>query len=391
MARIKRAMPDVVLPIAALLRTAFARLEPSRALPDHDALYIGKFIGSDALLLLVVMLVLAVAVMVAIFFTVKQEVRFAANLARDRADQLQDILRTVSMAENIAGIGVWQYDPASGAQQWSRGLRRLFGINHNEPFVEGDAETLLFANNVDLIGSVTERLDRDESYNLHFDIFGFDGVSRSLCIQACNLRRRNGTLYRVVAVVRDITEQLERERELEVSRAEAMQEASRAIELASTDQLTGLANRRRVMERLDRMVVDARQSSCPLVLIMFDIDHFKHVNDTYGHIQGDKVLQNVANIAQQQSRTGDIVGRVGGEEFVWIVPNASRGIARVMCERLRLAIATGSATETVPAVTISAGYADLRAGDSALSLFARADSALYEAKNAGRNRVRMAA
>ena len=145
------------------------------------------------------------------------------------------------------------------------------------------------------------------------------------------------------------------------------------------------------MTELDQMIMNARHSDSSLVLVVFDIDHFKQVNDTHGHPQGDKVLKNVARISLQQARDSDLVGRVGGEEFVWIVPGASRDFARIMTERLRDAIARGSSVGDVPPVTISAGYAEWQVGDTSLTLFARADSALYDAKNSGRNRVCMAA
>ncbi|MDA9918519.1 sensor domain-containing diguanylate cyclase [Erythrobacter sp.] len=348
-------------------------------------------ISGDALVIVLAVKAVMMTVMLGLIFSARREARFARSLASGRADVLNDAMQTVGVVEDIAGLGVWQYDPASGIQQWSKGLRRLFGIDHSDPFVEGDAETLLFANNVDLIGAVMGKLSRTDNYDLHFEIYGFDAVHRSLCIQVCNLRDPDGAVARIVAVVRDITEQKERERVLEGSRVAAELEASRALELAETDVLTGLANRRRVMERLDRLVMDARHDGSPLVLIMFDIDHFKHVNDTYGHLAGDEVLKTIARIAEAQTRDGDIVGRVGGEEFVWVVPGVSEARARDMSERLREAVAAGSGTGVVPAVTMSAGFADLYAGDTSLSLFARADAALYEAKNAGRNQVRMAA
>ncbi len=145
------------------------------------------------------------------------------------------------------------------------------------------------------------------------------------------------------------------------------------------------------MAALDKMVMQARRYSQPLSLIVFDIDHFKAVNDNHGHPQGDRVLQQIAGIAMRQARDTDLVGRVGGEEFVWVVPGADASFARIMAERLRQAIAAGSGVGNVTAVTASIGFAELNAEDSALSLFARADKALYDAKNAGRNRVRIAA
>jgi len=321
----------------------------------------------------------------------RRETREVARLARSRAQSMRELLRTVRMAEQISGIGVWQYDPATGVQQWSNGLKRLFGIDEEEPFVDGDAETLLFANHVDLVGKVRECGEEVEPFTLNFDITDIGGRARSIAITACNLMGSDGKVSRVVAVVRDNTEQMQKMRELESSRAEAMTEAKRARMEAETDALTGLANRRRVMAELDRLVIHARIAQMPMVLVLFDIDHFKRVNDTHGHPAGDAVLQQVARIAKAQARDSDLVGRVGGEEFVWAIPAASESMARAMTERLRRTIASESAIGDVPPVTISLGYTAIQPGDTALSMFARADEALYDAKHSGRNRVRMAA
>ena len=348
-------------------------------------------ISSGTLLLVSLLLVLIALAALGSTISSRREAREIARIARARAQSMCELLRTVRMAENIAGIGVWQYDPSTGIQQWSNGLKRLFGIDEDAPFIEGDAETLLFANDIDLIGKVGTCSEEVEPFTLQFEITGFDDYPRSIAVTACNLMGPDGKVHRVVAVVRDNTEQMRKVRALESSRALAMDEAQKARELAETDPLTGLANRRRVMSQLDRLVIRARVTQMPLVLVLFDIDHFKRVNDTHGHPAGDAVLRKVAAIAQGSARDSDLVGRVGGEEFVWAIPGASDGMARAMTERLRDAIAQDSATDSVPAVTISLGYTSMQAGDTALSMFSRADAALYDAKHSGRNRVRMAA
>ncbi|WP_299193322.1 sensor domain-containing diguanylate cyclase [uncultured Erythrobacter sp.] len=347
--------------------------------------------GSGALMVLSLLLAMVAIAAVANVITSRRQVRKITRTERARAQNMRELLRTVRMAESMAGIGVWQFDPVTGIQQWSDGLKRLFGIEHNDPFVEGDAETLLFANNINLVGKVREHGDEVEPFTLQFDIYGYDGMARSISVQACNLMGSDGKVHRVVAVVRDNTEQMAKVRQLEHSRQRAESEAKKAKVLAETDPLTGLANRRRVMSELSRLLVDARITQMPLVLVMFDIDHFKRVNDTHGHPAGDKVLRKIARIAQGQARDSDLVGRVGGEEFVWVIPAAGDGMARVMTERLRQAIAAESGVDGIPSVTISIGFACIQTGDTALSIFARADGALYEAKHSGRNRVRMAA
>ncbi|MEM7702982.1 MAG: sensor domain-containing diguanylate cyclase [Pseudomonadota bacterium] len=348
-------------------------------------------LDSNALLLTVCALAVVAMVAVAGVLRSRREAREAARLARQRGRAMKELLRTVRMAESVADLGIWQFDPVTGEQQWSDGMRRLFGVHHDDEFMAGDAETLLYANDIDLIAHVSRHKGEKVPFTLHYDIHGYDGVPRSISVQACNLFGEAGEIGRVIAVVRDVTDQMTRERALVSSRKAAEQEALVAKEMAETDPLTNLANRRRVMSELDTMILRARTQPQPLVLIIFDIDRFKLVNDTHGHLEGDKVLQRVAEIARDHTREGDLVGRVGGEEFVWIVPGANQLLAEQMAERLRQDIAHASAVGTVPCVTISVGLAQLRKGDTSLTLFSRADNALYDAKEGGRNLVKLAA
>nr|WP_237392465.1 GGDEF domain-containing protein [Aurantiacibacter rhizosphaerae] len=170
-----------------------------------------------------------------------------------------------------------------------------------------------------------------------------------------------------------------------------MQLASEAQKLANTDPLTQLPNRRCTFDRLESMIVMAEDGGTPLSVILFDVDHFKAVNDGYGHQVGDAVLQEMADLARKQVRQGDIVGRIGGEEFVWLVPGAQSKVARQLAERLRECVEEGTSASSLPKVTISVGLAHFRSGDTGQSLMARADAALYAAKDNGRNQVKRAA
>ena len=376
---------------SAMLSSSVPSSGPSPVMAADQGSLISRLAGPDTLIIVCMVFGLVAMGAVTKVFVARKETRSAARLARSRALGMRELLRTMRMAETIAGIGIWQYDPSTGVQQWSDGLKKLFGVDTEEEFVDGDAETLLFANNIDLIGKTSKRKNETEPYAMQFDIFGYNDSTKTITVHACNLRDGEGNVQRVVAVVRDETEQVMRERALKSSREQAVNQAREAQIQADTDSLTGLANRRRVMRELDKLVITARVTQMPLVLVMFDIDRFKKVNDTHGHPAGDEVLKRVSEIAQEQTRELDILGRVGGEEFVWVIPGGSDGMARIMSERLRQAVASGSAIGGVPAVTISVGYTTLHDGDSALSLFARADNALYDAKHSGRNRVRMAA
>lgn len=163
---------------------------------------------------------------------------------------------------------------------------------------------------------------------------------------------------------------------------------------ATTDELTGLANRRAFLHALEIELARSRRSGTPLSVAVADVDFFKRINDRYGHGGGDEVLRALASIAGQSMRTGDLVGRLGGEEFGILMPDTDEMQARIACERLRGAVSGRKirlpSGEDV-AVTLSTGVALLSAGDDRDRLVSRADLALYQAKEGGRNQVRMAA
>ncbi|MBL8743977.1 MAG: diguanylate cyclase [Myxococcales bacterium] len=160
-------------------------------------------------------------------------------------------------------------------------------------------------------------------------------------------------------------------------------------DLAASDSLTKLLNRRALFEAADREVARAKRNGLPLSVVLFDVDHFKICNDTYGHHVGDEVLRGVAEAARASLRTGDVLGRYGGEEFALVLAETDANAAAALADRVRTAIAAVEyATETGPfRVTASFGVTSLKGEDAFGALLKRADTALYEAKNAGRNRV----
>ena len=167
----------------------------------------------------------------------------------------------------------------------------------------------------------------------------------------------------------------------------------RSLSLALTDELTGLYNRRYVFAHLNELLGRMTDGGGDTALMLFDIDHFKRVNDAYGHPAGDQVLRDIAGRAVRQVRSVDLVGRLGGEEFAVVMPETSLGDAVAVAERLRGAVADEpfllqGKSDKLP-ITVSVGIAMTGEGrDTLESLLKRADEALYAAKNGGRNRVR---
>ncbi len=160
------------------------------------------------------------------------------------------------------------------------------------------------------------------------------------------------------------------------------------LELAArTDPLTGLANRRHFAEELEHELERSRRDGRPLTVIVCDLDHFKDVNDTYGHIAGDRVLRLVGEVLSEQSRTIDLPARFGGEEFAVLLPDTGIAAGEVAAERLRLEIERRSALDGPP-ITLSLGVAcTQQVGLAQDALYRAADRALYAAKDEGRNRT----
>ena len=158
---------------------------------------------------------------------------------------------------------------------------------------------------------------------------------------------------------------------------------------AVTDQLTGLANRRGAEQQLKREVARARRYNTSMALVMLDLDHFKRVNDVFGHQVGDDTLRQMASILQARLRECDLAARWGGEEFLLVLPETDIEGGRACAERIRAAV--GAMTLPVSGqLPVSAGVAELEQSDESdhYQAIARADAKLYEAKAAGRNAVR---
>lgn len=224
-----------------------------------------------------------------------------------------------------------------------------------------------------------------------------------------SLRNANDQLASVttVAEIRDVVGSLisknetndRQTRDLEARLKEAQdqtlvlrQRLTRAEKLAALDPLTSVANRRRFEQFISAEVDSSHENGTPLCLIMTDIDHFKRVNDTYGHGAGDRVLKAFADLLSKNTRAGDLVARYGGEEFAIVLPETSMGDAFNIAEQMRCVFERkggpdGAVVREYGRLTASFGIAEIRDGEPPSALIQRADQTLYQAKNVGRNRT----
>lgn len=197
------------------------------------------------------------------------------------------------------------------------------------------------------------------------------------------LKGLDNSVEQICLIIYDVTDVATNRRQLQAANKELQR-------LSSTDRLTGLFNRGHWEEMLRQDYARHRRYDSNAALVMFDIDHFKKINDSYGHQAGDTVIQQTANLIRQNMRDADIAGRYGGEEFVVLLPDTDNEGAVMFAERLRQAVEDLEVIHESHNIrfTISLGIADLSLPTNGYAqLIERADNALYMSKSGGRNRV----
>ncbi len=309
------------------------------------------------------------------FIAIKQDItaRKAAERAlRESEDSYRGLFHSVTEA-------IFIIDESGYILDVNRGAESMYGYRHDE-----------------FLGCTLERMEAPglndrEQLTLHFrDTLA--GKTQRLEFWG---RRKNGQIFPseaslnrgrhfgrnvIIAVARDVTEH------------KALEDSLR--HLAATDTLTGLANRRRFLEQMNQTLARFQRHASPTALLMVDLDWFKRVNDHYGHATGDEVLRHVARGMTTGLRRGDLIGRLGGEEFAILLADTNAAGAHEFAERLRQRIAA-EPTQTEQAeipITLSIGVTAYSPTDAGIdTILARADRALYRAKAHGRNRVEMEA
>ncbi|MCW2639302.1 MAG: hypothetical protein JWP76_1608 [Dactylosporangium sp.] len=228
---------------------------------------------------------------------------------------------------------------------------------------------------------------------------GPDGQQFDLNIRHSPLHDKTKNVIGWVLVAHDVTERNRQRHELRVKNGELHQQLlaverlrAELAELVTRDSLTGLHNRRYLNDAFEREVARAQREDQPLSVVMLDIDHFKQVNDRYGHVVGDEVIAATARRIVTLMQEGETAARYGGEEFLLVLPGCTAERARQRADALRQLCETPSVVvrgETLIS-TISAGVAEFLSSDSPAALIEAADQALYVAKTLGRNRVEVA-
>ena len=297
------------------------------------------------------------------------------RLVQARTHELAEREEVLHSITNAAQDAVIMTDSEDRVTYWNPAAARMFGYAENE----ASGKTLH-----ELIVPERHREQARTGLSRFASSGGGQRVGRTTTLQA---RHKNGQEFPVdislsgiklrgqwnaIGIARDATERVRTEERLK--------------QLATTDTLTGICNRRHFDEVLESEINRSKRFSSPLSFILFDIDHFKRINDTFGHQAGDRVLTQLAVIVGDTIRTTDLFARWGGEEFVVLLPGSDLHAGRLLAEKLRIALENHTFSD-VGRVTCSFGVAEYVAGDNADALMKKVDRCLYHAKTSGRNRV----
>ena len=311
----------------------------------------------------------------------------AALLVAQRrlARRLEQSNRSLLQAEAAALVGHWRVDLVRWTIEWSDQTYRIHGLAPGTPVdVEYSMEQYLPEDREIAQGILREAVKTGQPFEYQGRLRRADGEVRHVKSHGLIETGRGGKPVGIFGTLQDVTETVENARILEAAR-------NAAERVANTDMLTGLPNRRHTLAFLEKAMVGARDHGAPLAVAIFDIDHFKRINDEFGHAVGDEVIRRVARRAKASLRDEDMVGRFGGEEFVCVLQRSSAQAAELVAERLRKAIEVDDSGGDLPRATVSVGLATYDGELDAEELLHRADQALYTAKREGRNRLRMAA
>jgi diguanylate cyclase (GGDEF)-like protein/PAS domain S-box-containing protein len=325
--------------------------------------------------------VLLVIISIAGLYAYQRRQRKFEQLDAEATAALRLSTERLQLATEASGVGVWDYDFLTSQLIWDDSMYAIYGLNRSA----GSSydiwnRSVLPEDRPIADAALKATLEQGVPYTPQFRIRRSDGAIRYIQARARIHFDTAGKPLRMVGTNEDVTEQKNLQEQLELQ--------------AHHDYLTGLPNRRHFMEQGELALAGAKRYGHALSLCMLDIDHFKHINDTYGHKAGDIVLQKLGHILRETLRTVDITGRMGGEEFAILMPETDFREAAEIAERLRETVSRSDVISEAGLplhFSVSIGVAAMREKDVNMDMLINlADQALYLAKNSGRNKVCLA-
>ena len=293
--------------------------------------------------------------------------------------ELEETSSEMTAVFENAMVGIVKIDERNRISRANIFFAKLFAYESIQD-VEGEPLSRFFASDKGFCKLVEQYKDdsgKDMTFKTDCELLRKDGVPIWVSIVGKPLHKlvQRDSFTEAIWIIEDISERRSVEKKMKA--------------LAATDPLTGIANRRHFMEKGEREFAIFLRHKRPLTAVMMDLDHFKAVNDTYGHAVGDRSLILAVDICRKNLRAGDLFGRYGGEEFVFLFPDTGEEEAYGVADRIRSMIETETRNRTdgIPPLTVSMGVSAAGEDDRLDTLLQKADEALYKAKGTGRNRV----
>ncbi|BDQ33620.1 sensor domain-containing diguanylate cyclase [Pseudodesulfovibrio portus] len=295
-----------------------------------------------------------------------------------KEEDLQATARRLDLATDAGNIGIWERDFLTNRNYWDKKMYELYRVKPGEfdSIYEGWRSRIHQDDLPEVERKMAESVETKQRYEMEYQLTWPDGDVRIIRSAWTVQAGEDGSPVRMTGVNWDVTVHRRMENELRL--------------LASTDPLTGASNRRHFMSRLEDELERCKRYGTRMVLLSLDIDHFKDINDTFGHPAGDVVLKDMVALCTRTLRTTDVFGRVGGEEFLAALTLTGLAAGQRTAERLRKGIEDLVVNVDGKSITftISIGMTELLSTDQTIDpLLHRADEALYKAKNNGRNRI----
>ena len=296
-------------------------------------------------------------------------------LVEQRTSELEEQNKKLLKAQHISSMGFWELDLENNKLYWSDEIFNIFEIDSN--MFEASYDGFLNVIHPDDRDAVNEAysnsLQTKEDYFIEHRLLMKDGRIKWVKEECSTEFDDNGKPLISVGVVIDITT-------LHITQ-------QKLLEQTYIDDLTKLNNRKSYNEKIKQLLSQHNRYKTPFSIIMYDIDDFKQINDTYGHSIGDDVLMDMSRLIKSHIRDTDYIFRVGGEEFVILLTETKIDKAKVVSEKIRNSVENDLKTVKDKKITISIGLSEVREDDNEDVIYIRVDELLYKAKNSGKNKV----
>lgn len=301
--------------------------------------------------------------------------------ARDITDRIQyefelnKLAERLTLATESAKIGIWDWNIANGELIWDHQMFSIYGLdeNNSENLPELWRKTLHPEDRDSIESLFVKGVKELSGFHSCFRIFWPDGSCHYLEAHALVVREENGRAVRITGVNWDVTE------------SKIMEE--KLVTLSTTDPLTSAFNRRYMLQAIDAEISRSARYFSVFSLIMFDLDYFKNVNDTYGHDAGDEVLKKIVDVMKKRIRKNDVLSRWGGEEFMILLSGTNQDNAKIFAQKLMTEL-QNLKFERSEKITASFGVTEYRLKETSDSVLKRVDELVYRAKKEGRNCIR---